>query len=548
MTTINSVTPSLTQVGQDTTLEITGSDFLVTTEVRLLSPEDPPLEYPLTGFALITSSIMRAVVPANSIPIGFYSVLVDNGGEDVAQLDNSFRISVNLPQRPFLTNNTTDVIQNRIMGRIGIAPTGLPYDRRKGQVPWDMTAAQAPEFERIYQRLDDLFPQGFAQFMGGALLDLRAEEHGVLRNPASFALTVMEITAAVGTVIPTSITFSTTATPNTTDRPIIFNSIETSSIIHRNAYPGLVSSATATSLTDANATWTVDQWKNYYVLITLGKGIGQWRKVINNTATVLNVVDWDTGNIPDATSTYRIFTGVAAQAARAGRSGNVLPGAINRLATPVAFVTAVTNPVASENGVDAESDRLFLSRFLLTVRQRSAGGNDTDYQIWARETPGTSLGVVSVIPEWNGYGTVKVVIVNSDNTIPNAATVTKVYEYIETRRPIGAHVTVQSAVAVLVDARFTLTVEEGFSLVAVQEEVKQTIIAYLNSLAVGGDDGLVMFYRVQQAALEGVEGIDTFDMYSTGYGIKRAGAPSFSTANVTVSGTEKPIAGTVTAV
>lgn len=548
MTTINSVTPSLTQVGSDTTLEITGSDFLTTTEVRLLSPEEPPLEYPLTGFSLITSEIMRAVVPANSVPIGFYSVLVDNGGEDIAQLDNSFRISVDLPTRPFLTNNTTDIIQSRVMSRIGISPTGLPYDRRKGQVPWDMTAAQAPEFERLYKRLDDLFPQGFAQFMGGALLDLRAEEHGVLRNPASFSRTIMEITAAVDTVIPASITFSTTATPNTTDRPIIFESLEEQSIRQKNSVAGLVTSATLSSLTDNVKTWTVDEWKAYTVLITLGKGAGQWRKVINNTATTLNVVEWDTGNVPDATSTYRIFTGVAVQATRAGRAGNVLPNAINRLATPVAFVTSVINPVSSEGGVDAESDRLFLSRFLLTVRQRSAGGNDTDYQIWARETPGTSLGVVSVIPEWNGYGTVKVVIVNSDNSIPNAATVTKVYDYIETRRPIGAHVTVQAAVAVLIDARFTLTVEEGFSLVAVQEDVKTAIIQYLNALSVGGDDGLVLFYRVQQAALESVEGIDTFDMYSTGYGIKRAGGPTFSTANVTVSGTEKPIAGTVTAV
>jgi uncharacterized phage protein gp47/JayE len=538
----------LTQVGSDTTLEITGSGFLTTTTARLIIPEDPPIEYSLSNIAMMTSEMLHATVPANTVPIGFYSVLVDNGGEDVAQLDGAFRISVNLPVRPFQTNNTTDIIQSRIMDRVGIAPNGLPYDKRKGQVPWDMTAAQSPEFERIYKRLDDLFPQGFAQFMGGALLDLRAEEHGVLRNTASFATTVMEITAANNTVIPNTIGFSTTAVPNTRDRPLVFNSLETAPIIFKVASPGLVSGATTTSLSDNTAAWTVDQWKDYYVLITLGKGIGQWRKVINNTAQVLNVAEWDTGGIPDATSTYRIFTGVAVQAARAGKAGNVLAGAINRLTTPVAFVSHVVNPVAAINGVDMESDRLFLSRFLLTVRQRSAGGNDTDYQIWARETPGTSLGAVSVIEEWNGYGTVKVVIINSDNTISNAATVSKVYDYIETRRPIGAHVTVEAAVAVLVEARFTLTVQDGFSLAAVQQDVKQAIIDYLNAMPVGGDDGFVLFYRVQQAALEGIKGIDTFNMYSTGYGIRRAGASTFSTADVTVTGTEKPVAGTVTAV
>jgi uncharacterized phage protein gp47/JayE len=474
--------------------------------------------------------------------------VVDNGGEDIAQLTNAFRISVNLPARPFLTNNTTDIIQARIMDRIGFAPNGLPYDKRKGQVPWDMTAAQSPEFEKIYKRLDDLFPQGFAQFMGGALLDLRAEEHGVLRNIASFSTTVMEVTAAVGTVIPTAIRFSTTATPNTTDRPIVFNSVETAPIIQKNPTAGLVYSATVTSMRDNTVNWTTDQWKDYYVLITLGKGLGQWRKVINNDTQTLNVSDWDTGNIPNATSTYKIFTGVSVQAAVAGRRGNVLAGAINRLAVPVSFVSAVNNPVAAIDGVDRESDRLFLSRFLLTVRQRSAGGNDTDYQIWARETPGTSLGTVSVLEEWAGYGTVKVVIVNSDNTISDSATVSKVYDYIQTRRPIGAHVTVEAATGVLIEANFTLTVKEGFSLVAVQEAVRTAITAYLNTVPVGGDDGFVMFYRVQQAAITNTDGIDTFNMYSTGYGIRRAGAANFGTADVTISGTEKPIAGAITAV
>jgi uncharacterized phage protein gp47/JayE len=236
------------------------------------------------------------------------------------------------------------------------------------------------------------------------------------------------------------------------------------------------------------------------------------------------------------------------QADVAGRASNVLAGAINKLATPVAFVNSVNNPVASSGGVDIESDKLFLSRFLLTVRQKSAGGNITDYQIWARETPAVSLGAVSVLPEWNGYGTVKVVIVNSDNTISDAATVTKVYNYIQTRRPIGAAVTVQAAVAASVKARFTLTVESGFSLVTIREQVRQAIIAFLNSQPVGGDGGFVLFYRVQQAALTDIDGIDTFDMYTTGYGIRRTGAPSFSTANVVIAGTEKPIAGTVTAV
>jgi uncharacterized phage protein gp47/JayE len=546
MIKLTSVSPVIAQQGVDTTIEIVGSGFLTTTAVSMVSPQIVPLTYPMPPITFLTSELIRVVVPANSLPIGYYSVVVENASDDVAGLSLAFRVSVDLPARPFLTGNTTDNVQARIMDRIGVAPTGLPYDRRRGQVPWDMAAAQGPEFERIYKRMDELFPQGFAQFMGGTLLDLRAEEHGVLRNPASYALGVVEVTAAVDTVIPTTMRVSTTATPNTTDRPIIFNSIETSSILQKNPVSGLVTAATATSITDSTASWGVDEWKGYTVLITAGAGVGQWRQVINNTATQLNVINWSATSLPNNTSTYRLFTGVAIQADLAGRQGNVLAGAINRLASPVAFVTAITNPVATFGGVDIESDRLFLARFLLTVRQPSAGGNDTDYEIWARETPGTSLGAVSVIPEWAGYGTVKVVVINSDNTIPGAETVNRIHAYIETKRPIGADVTVEAAVALGIEARFTLTAQEGFNLATVQEQARQAIIVYLSALPVGGDDGLVLFYRVQQAAIENTEGIDTFNMYSSGYGIRKTGAPSFSTSDIVVAGTEKPVAGTVT--
>lgn len=545
--TLTAITPTLTQVSTDATLQLYGSDFIVTSIVKLVSPEVEPIEYPLTGLTLIDSTRLNAVVAAGSIPIGFYNVVVENTDGSTAQLEAAFRISVNLPVRPFLTNNTSDVIQTRILSRLGAAPNGMPYDIRKGQVPWDMTAAHAPELERFYKRLDDLFPQGFAQYMGGALLDLRAEEHGVLRNPATFAKVVVEITASPGTVIPTNITFSTTATPNTTDSPIAFASLETGQLIFKAPETGLAASGTTTTLVDTNKAWAVDSWKGYSVMLTLGPGAGQWRKVINNTATTLNVAAWDAGQIPSSGTSYKLFTGVEAQAVVAGRNGNVLPEAINRLATPTAFVTKVSNPVAATGGINLESDRLFLSRFLLTVRQRSAGGNDTDYEIWARETDGVSIGAVSVIPLWNGYGTVKVVIVNSDNTIPDSATVSKVAQYIATRRPIGAEVTVEAAVAQGIDARFTLTAQSGFNLASVQEDAREAIQAYLNAQPVGGEDGFVLFYRVQEAAILNTEGIDTFNMYSTGYGI-RVGAGAFSTNDISIAGTQKPVAGTITAV
>lgn len=548
MTTIDSVTPALGSVGQDVVLEITGSGFLVTSTARLETTILPPTRYSLINLQFISSTLLRGTAPANSVPLGFYNVVVDNGGGDTATMPLGYRVSVDLPTRPFLQNNTTDDVQARILSRIGNAPSGLPYDKRKGQIVWDMTATHGPEYERVYKRLDDLLPQGFAQFMGGALLDLRAEEHGVLRNPASFATTIVETTAPPGTIIPTSLRGSTTATPNSGEQPILFNSTEIASITQKASVTGNVTSATASTLVDNTKAWVVDSWVGYTVLITLGFGLRQWRKIISNTATTLGVADWDTGATPNATSQYKIFTGVEVQAEVAGKRGNVLAGAINKLVTPITFVTAISNPVAATGGLDRESDRLFLGRFLIETRTKSRGGNDVDYEIWARETPGVSLGAVSVLAEWNGYGTVKVVIINADNSIPDASIVGKVYAYIQTKRPIGADVTVQSATPANIEARFTLTAKVGYSLASVQQVARQAIISYLNSITVGGEEGLILFYRVQQAALDNTEGIETFDMYSAGYGIRRAGAPAYGTVNIAVLGTEKPVAGAVTVV
>ena len=70
-------------------------------------------------------------------------------------------------------------------------------------------------------------------------------------------------------------------------------------------YGGTATSGGNTSLTDSSATWTTNQWANYYVVIVAGTGAGQYRLISSNTGTVLTVPKrW--GVNPDATSVYSI--------------------------------------------------------------------------------------------------------------------------------------------------------------------------------------------------------------------------------------------------
>jgi hypothetical protein len=66
---------------------------------------------------------------------------------------------------------------------------------------------------------------------------------------------------------------------------------------------GTASAAAATTLTDASRKWKTDVYRGGCVLITAGRGFGQWRRVAGNDATTLTLATpWRVE--PDATSEY----------------------------------------------------------------------------------------------------------------------------------------------------------------------------------------------------------------------------------------------------
>lgn len=73
-------------------------------------------------------------------------------------------------------------------------------------------------------------------------------------------------------------------------------------------YKGSASAGANTTLTDAAATWTVNELKGYWLYVISGTGYGQYQKIVSNTATVITVTaNWLTN--PAANSVYQICTG-----------------------------------------------------------------------------------------------------------------------------------------------------------------------------------------------------------------------------------------------
>ena len=125
-----------------------------------------------------------------------------------------------------------------------------------------------------------------------------------------------------------------------------------------------------------------------------------------------------------------------------GEIGNTYSGTLDNIDNVNNIVATLTDII--ESGQDEESDDALRERFYTTVRRASTSGNENDYKNWALQV--TGVGDAKVFPLWNGNGTVKVLIVNTDKKIDDTLE-TKVYEYIEQNRPIGATVTVDSPIA-----------------------------------------------------------------------------------------------------
>ena len=128
-------------------------------------------------------------------------------------------------------------------------------------------------------------------------------------------------------------------------------------------------------------------------------------------------------------------------------------------------------------GTDEEGDDAFRKRCLQKAQQPSTSGNKNDYRNWATECSG--VGAARIIPLAYGPGTVKVVIVDSNMRAATRTLVTEVYDYIEGLRPIGATLTVESAIekSILVSAKVRL--QNGINLTNVQSAAVTIIEEFL---------------------------------------------------------------------
>ncbi len=217
-------------------------------------------------------------------------------------------------------------------------------------------------------------------------------------------------------------------------------------------------------------------------------------------------------------------------AAAVGSVYNVEAGALTGMVTTLTGLTAWRSDAAT-GGADPETDRALVGRLYDHWRKPSTSGNVYDYQRWALEVDG--VGAAKVLPVWNGPGTVKVLLAGPERRPVDDSVVQAAAERIETQRPIGAAVTVESAAGVAIDVSAALSLDGSATLAEVKTGFVSRLDTYLQSLAF--ESSTVLFNRVAFLLLD-VPGVSDYTGLAVNGGVE----------NVTIGAEQVPVVGTVT--
>jgi uncharacterized phage protein gp47/JayE len=211
-----------------------------------------------------------------------------------------------------------------------------------------------------------------------------------------------------------------------------------------------------------------------------------------------------------------------------GEVGNQYSGILENIDN-VSGVTATLEDILI-TGEDEETDDNLRTRYFTKIQLPSTSGNAYHYRQWALEV--TGVGDAKIFPLWNGPGTVKVVIVDSDKQPAGTDLVAETEVYIEEVRPIGAAVTVESGEAKIINASATLILAPGYSLHEVINTFAEAMTEYFKSITFSLP---YVSYAKAGTILLGIDGVlDYSELQLNGM-----------TVNIPVADEEMPVLGTV---
>lgn len=177
----------------------------------------------------------------------------------------------------------------------------------------------------------------------------------------------------------------------------------------------------------------------------------------------------------------------------AGNVGNLESGAL----IPIDYIDGLTFARLTDvliPGEDEEDTERLRQRYFDSFKALAYGGNIQDYVEKTLSLDG--VGGVKVYPVWNGGGTVKLVILDTQFRPPSQTLLDAVQTAVDPVQnqgtgmgvaPIGHMVTVEGVTAETIDIQLNLTFREDWDWPAVQSYVEQAVDGYFAELASAWD-------------------------------------------------------------
>lgn len=232
------------------------------------------------------------------------------------------------------------------------------------------------------------------------------------------------------------------------------------------------------------------------------------------------------------------------QCEEAGEQGNRYFGVL----FPIDYIEGLSSAQIGDvliPGEDEEVDETLRERYMQSLKSEAFGGNIADYREKVEKIPG--VGNVKVFPVWNGGGTVKLVILSSEQTAPSAELIEQVQTEVDPEQnrgegfgiaPIGHKVTVTGVEEKKIDVSMQLVLEEGKQFETVQESIEEAVEEYFAGLTAGWADTNGLVVRISQIESRILEVAGVLDIMNTRI--------NSSTENLTLTPVQIPVVGEVT--
>ncbi|MCC0680417.1 baseplate J/gp47 family protein [Clostridioides sp. ES-S-0005-03] len=210
---------------------------------------------------------------------------------------------------------------------------------------------------------------------------------------------------------------------------------------------------------------------------------------------------------------------IKAECRETGSIGNVSKGSISVLLGSINGIKSVNNKEDFKGGTDIEDEEHFRERVLVSEQEDRLSGASSDYIRWAKEVDG--VGYAYVVPEWNGAGTVKVLILDKNRKAATQELINTVQDYIyplnisegenrDGKAPIGALVTVVTPETLLINVKASFIFSNSFSEETVLNNLKTKIDKYLDKIDLGGTVSYNAIQAIVGSMMLTDEGIQDF--------------------------------------